>query len=674
MRLFVCGAAVATCFFACTSSKDDGSPGYVDDIEVLSVSDAYGGASFGSVGPYEVVTAIVHGKLDPRHPANARIVDVALAPTDSEGMVAYSTDAVILRPKNASTANHVLFYDVANRGSKLGLSAMDAAGGTFEEGQQGNGFLLNRGYTIVWSGWQSDLPQSGRGGPMGTSFPVAKNTDGTSITGMSREEFVLDNTTDPVTLTLTYPAATRDASQVTFNVRASWVTAAGMTWDSPSQPIDPSSWQYVDDTHVLLHRPSGVDAGAIYSFVYPSKDPVVAGIGFAAVRDLVTFLRHDAVDAQGHANPVADITYDVAMGEGISQSGRFLRDFLWQGFNDDARGHKVFDGVLPIIAGSRKTFINFRWGQPGRWSKEHEDHFQPGDQFPFAYPVTTDPIGGKTDGILGACSKSGTCPKVIHLDGSFEFWGARASLNVTDGAGHDMAMPDDVRLYLSTATQHGGGGGVGTQGRAVQCQHLTNPVHQNSVDRAMVALMEDWLVRGTPPPRSNYPSVAEGTLVLPTSREQVRFPDLSGVGVNFTGIHNRLYVTDYSSAVPGANLSKPYEVRVPPTDLDGNDIPGIRVPDVSVPLASYLPWNIRKTGYSPGEMCVANGSTIPFLATAADRQQAHDPRLSLAERYTGKADYVNKVRAAAESLVSERFLLPADVDFFVTKAQSVTAF
>ena len=277
------------------------------------------------------------------------------------------------------------------------------------------------------------------------------------------------------------------------------------------------------------------------------------GIGFAAVRDLMAFLRNDDKDAQGNANPLADLkqapcafknaagtcatnpttNFDVAIMEGISQSGRFTRDFLWQGFNDDARGHKVFDAMYPIIAGSRKTYTNFRFAQPGRWSKQHEDHWQPGDQFPFAYNVIKDPVSGNTDGLFNKCQQSNTCPKVFHADGEYEFWGARASLVSTDGAGKDLTVADSVRLFLVAGTNHGGGNGVGTQATSPACTFPTSAVNESTTLRALVPSLDAWVTAGTAPPASQWPSISSGTLAPPTDRAQVHFPDLARIGVSF---------------------------------------------------------------------------------------------------------------------------------------------
>jgi hypothetical protein len=622
-------------------------------LEITSTKDAYGGASFGNVGPYRVITGIVHGVLDPADPANKGIVDLDRGTSGQGSLVAYTTDFVILRPANPAHAKRILFYDVVNRGGKIALGTFNGAGNTFDAGQQGDALLLRQGYTLVWSGWQGDIAQSGDGTRIGTRFPVAKNADGSSITGTDRAEVVFDNNTNPGTLTLSYPAATLEQSKAALTARQTWVTAKGMTWNAPSVTLPASDWKYLDDQHVSVTRPASLDAGTIYEFVYPAKEPVVMGIGFAAVRDLISFLRYDR---DGSANPLSDLNIDLAIGEGISQSGRFMRDFLYQGFNADTHGRKVFDGMIPIIPAARRTYTNFRWSEPGRWSKEHEDHFQPGDQFPFTYAVTKDPVSGDIDGLLKKCLASNTCPKITQLDGAFELWGGRGSLLVTDGVGHPVTVPDNVRLYMVPGAQHGGGGGVGTQRAVAYCQNLTSAVDERTSDRAIALDMEAWLTDGTAPPPSNYPTLADGTLVSPTATPNA-------------APYNRLFVTDYSNAIPAVNLQKSYVGFVPKTDADGNDTSGIRVPDVAVPLATYTGWNPRKPGYGAPDQCGSTGSTLPFALTAGARSASGDSRLSLAERYSSEDDYVSKVRAAAEALVKQRLLLAEDVDFYVKQAQ-----
>jgi len=686
----------------------DRRAGYIDRFEIVSTYDAYGGVSFGNVGPYQVIVAVAHGKLDPRNRANAGIVDLDLAPRDEDGLVSYSADVVILRPKLAANAKRVLFYDVVNRGNKVATGFSGSSGTSFGPGAQGNGLLMRLGYTIVWSGWQGNLPLTRQGDvrSIGVDFPVATNRNGSSITGQTRQEFILDAldvsngpglaANGVATVTLTYAAATTDPSTVSFNWRQTWKTPQGMRFDGPSTPVPAGSWSFVNNgTQVQFTPPAGSDLGSIFTFLYTAKDPKPNGIGFAGVRDLVTFLNHDAKDEQGDANPLADLqvapctahhcdrheNFDVRIMEGASQSGRFTRDFLWQGFNYDARGddddggpaHAVFNGMFPIIPASRKTYTNFRWSQPFRWSKEHEDHFQPGDQFPFAYNVIRDPVSGRVDGILGQCGETGTCPKVVQLDGGFETFGGRGALVTTDGRGHDLQLPENVRLYIVPGANHGGGAGVAALSQSPLCRYLGSAVIESTFNRSLIPVLEQWVAHGTPPPPSAYPSSRTHDLAPIESRHAVGFPDLTAIGISYpANLSNELYVTDYSHAAPVVDLSKQYRVLVSKTDSDGNELAGIRAPEVAVPLATYTSWNVRTAGHAPGDACFYQGSTFPFAATRAQRLANGDPRRSLEERYSSKAEYVSKVRAAAEALVRQRLLLEEDVQVYVSGAEAQT--
>ena len=656
-------------------------PAGIDWLEIKSVTDAFGGASFGTAGPYEYIAAVAHGRLDPSDAANAGIVDLDKAPR-TNGLVEYQTDVGILRPKDPSLARRVLFYDVVNRGNKIALTTYFNEGTTNLTSAEdaGNAFLMRQGYTVVWSGWQGDIAMSGDGTRIGADFPVATNADGSPITGPSREEIVFDDTTT-TSMQLSWPTAARDQSNGSLRVKEHQTDE----WtDLPS-----SSWTWLDDKSIHIDRPADFDAGAIYEFTYTARDPKVMGIGFAAVRDLVTFLKEATTDNRGNPNPLNDLrqapceladpsatcatnpstTVDVSLIEGISQSGRFTRDFIWQGFNADTSGGRVFDGAMPLIAGSRKTWTNFRFAQPGRWSKQHEDHFQAGDQFPFTYATTTDPVSGQTDGILAACTANNTCPKVMHLDGGGEFWLARASLIVSDGAGHDVALPDNVRAYLMTGTPHGYSL-TGKPNMVPACKNPTNIVYVGFITRALTPALVDWIVRGVQPPASQYPTLSAGTLADPTSRTEVGFPDLDPIGVRYTGIYNVLQLTDYGPVPPVVDPSKTYKVFVPTTNSDGNDLPGVRSPDLTVPLGTSMPWNPRATGYAEDDQCVSNGSFIPFARTEAERTQNGDPRPSLQERYATRADYVAGVRAAALALHDQGFMLADDVDFLVQRAET----
>ncbi len=703
--------------------------GVIREFQVLSTDPAYGGATPpGAAGPYEVITGTVHGELDPAAPANAGIADLKFAPVGPDGMVAYSTDVVILRPVRAADARRVLFYDVVNRGRKLAI-------GTFIGGDDLAGdpppatvpSLLRLGAIMVWSGWQGDLPQNGTpaiaaNAAIGTQLPTARQQDGRPITGMSREEYVADYAGGPSnTIVLSYaPVDPSDRASVTFTARQSWQTRYGAadpgaaSYDAPSVPV--TDWHYdtgaAGEAIVVFTPPAQVpgpggkpvaaDAGTIYSFVYRARDPRVNGIGFAAVRDLVSFLRYDAADVSGHANPLNDLkgaacatascpaqpatNFDVAIGEGISQSGRFLRDFLYQNFNEDGAGRRVFDGMMPIIAGARRTWVNERFSQPGRWSKQHEDHWQPGDQFPFTYATIADSISARTDGLLVGCTGKDTCPRIMQIDGEFEWWGARASLVVTDGKGNDLGLPASVRYYLVPGTQHGGGSGVTTglvslPAPGSQCQLPTSPVAEAPVWRALVPALIDWVARDKAPPPSQYPTVAAGTAVTP---EAAGFPDLSNVLVPSSGkpaplhlassgIVNPIAVTRYEHALPTEDQDRAYSLLVPKVDAAGNATSGVLVPDLKAPLATYTGWNLRGEGHAVGEGCFLYGATIPLAIDAAAKAGGQDTRPTLSDLYRGRADYRNKVAAAATALVHDGYLLQEDADnLFDAHAQAVS--
>jgi len=347
--------------------------------------------------------------------------------------------------------------------------------------------------------------------------------------------------------------------------------------------------------------------------------------------------------------------FDVVLGEGTSQSGRFLRDFLYRGFNKAADGKPVFDGVLAIIAGGRRTWTAVRFAQQGRWSRQHEDHFMQGDQFPFSYATFTDPVSGRTDGLLKRCEASRTCPKLMQIDGSFEWWGGRGSLNVTDGAGRDVQLPPNVRYYFVPGTQHGGGGGVTTglvklpDGGSI-CRFANSPVTMTPIERALVVALEDWVVHGKQPPASAHPRVADGSATKPAP-----------VPLVGTGKVSALFVTDHVDGIPRVQLDKLYQQRVPAVNADGNETAGIATPEVTVPLATYLGWNVRGAGHAEGQGCSSAGATIPFAIDAATKP-ANDPRAPLSERYTGRADFLAKFNAATEALVRQGLLLPLDAE------------
>ena len=606
------------------------------DLDVVE-SPALGGQSFGAVGQYEFLRGVVAGELDPADPRHAHIVNLDNAPRNAAGRVEYRATVEIYRPVDMSRWNRALYHTVSNRGR----------GGAAEPA------LLKRGFVFVRVGWQGDLTPTDSN--IVAYLPVASNQDGSPIVGPALEEFIFNDAESVSRGRLTYPAASLEPRGGMLSVRAAQ--------DAERRRPDDLLWRYVGDREIEIDRPAGFDGGAIYEFIYEAKDPIVLGIGFAAMRDAISFLRYDSADRDGNPNPlVANGLPTSAISLGISQSGRMLRDFLYQGFNEDVAGRIVFDGVHPNIAGSRKTFTNYQFGQPGRWQKQHEDHVYPGDQFPFTYATLTDPLSGRTDGLQERCSVSNTCPKIVHSDGEAELWQARASLVVTDPEGGHVELPDNVRVYLLSGTQHGGGPGVHTRPPSQgMCQNLSNPLALADTRTALSVALYEWAAQGVEPPASRFPTVAGGGLV---AASDLGFPAIPGV--KYSGSYNPLHLADHRSLPP--MYGDAYTVFVGRIDADGNMVDGVRHPNLVAPVGTHTGWNLRRTGFGEGGQCGGTGSFIPFTATEADREAAGDPRPSFEARYPTHAAYVQAVSEAADELVGQRLLLPGDAKAIVELA------
>ena len=641
-------------------------------IEIARTEPAFEGKSFGSAGAYEKIVGTIHGAADPAHPLNAGIVNLGKAPRNAAGQIEYEVDFYLLKPADMARGNRRIFHDVLNRGNKVALHTFNEAPRDSDNPMAmsvndpctaedaGNGFLMRQGYAILWIGWQGAGVMGGDG-LMEARLPVATEADG-PIVGLSREEFVFEHMQSPVAAPLTYPASATDPAQCTLTVRQREA--------DPRTPIGPEGWRFLSPDRIEITRPAGFDAGAIYEFIYPARDPIVMGLGFAAVRDAVAFLRHEAADRAGHPNPLnldGAPAIERVHAFGMSQAGRFLRDFVHQGFNEDLSGRKVFDGVFACMAGSRKAFVNYPFAQPGRFSRQHEDRLFPHDQFPFTYAVTTDPVSGRTDGVLKRCLASDTCPGIVQVESSSDFFHGRASLLVTDGEGQEVALPDCVRLYHFASVQHGGGRATANYARSFPfTRYELNPADCPGVYRALLAALDRWTSDGMPPPPSRFPRAGDGTLV-PAAPESYGFPAIPGA--SYPGLVNELSELDHAVQPPEPIFGRNYVVLVPAIDADGNEIAGIRVPDIAVPRATHTGWAPRRAGFAEGEL-MALGACFPFAATERERLAAGDPRPSLEARYPTRDDYLREVRKAAEALCREGFLLPEDVEQVMEEARA----
>lgn len=632
-------------------------------LEILSVqSPTFGGLAFGSVGTYEKIFARAYGEVDPSDRRNSLITDIDLAPRNSSGMVEYSADVHIIKPVDLSKGNQRIFYDVVNRGNK-GHGAFNEVGGNnpTTAADAGTGLLMRRGYTLVFSGWEDEgLVPPGNNRAL-ARLPIARNPDGSSVVEHTITEVIFDNA-NGTDLELTYRAANLDQSQAKMLVHNHTHFIGGPLVDRVEVPA--SVWSYVDDTTVRINREdpflAPYDQGAAYEFIYPAKDPQILGLGLAATRDVVSFLRHDT----SAENPLRGaIQYVIA--HGSSQSGRYLKGFTYWGFNEDETGRTVFEGIQPKISGAHAIASNDRFGDTNATGRSYQRHLSAKQEFPFTYEVRFDPISGLTDGIFARCQVTDTCPKVMHTDSANEAYLKPTALVTTDGLGNDIRLPDNVRVFMVAGTQHGPSSAPQT---TATCQQLSNPNPHNPIVRALYMALDDWATRGIRPPASRYPRVSDGTLVPSLPQSVQGFPVIPGV--NYTGWYNPVDLLDKSTLPNMPIPGKSYTVLVPKTDVDGNDIAGVRHPNIEVPIATYTGWALRRAPFAEGEDCALTGQYIPFAATKAERL-ADDPRLSLEERYRNHGHYVSRVARAADRLVRQRLLLDEDsVDIITAAAES----
>jgi hypothetical protein len=608
------------------------------------------GVAFGEAGPYQRIVATAHGELDPADPHNAGIELLDGAPRNERDRVEYEVDVFLLAPVGGSD---VLLYDVTNRGSKVALGLMNEAGGgsighandprTLEHA--GNGFLLKRGYAIVWSGWDPSASSERSG--MRARFPIAMR-DGAPIRGRVRDEFSFGifPAEVPVAARLSYPALRDAPAELSVRRRER----------DPARKVPAEDWVWLDEQRIAL-REGPFETGALYDLRYSAAGPPVLGIGFAAARDLVSFLRHDAVDRHGRANPLRGRTAPrarFALGMGVSQSGRFLRHFLDLGMNRDTEDRRVFDGLLPYIAGAGKVFANHSFGQPGRTAGQHIARLFPENWYPFAHGQVADPLTGGDRGLLRG---DGFDPKIIEVNTGTEYWHKGASLVHTDPLGaRDLPLPESVRLFLIAGTEHAGGMLI----RDETCVNRGNPHRPNAALRALLVALDEWVREGREPPASRIPRLADATLV---PLEAFRFPAIPGAAV--AARMNRIRVPD-DWVEPPSRDGVLYGAHLPQVDADGNEVAGLRLPPIAVPLATYTGWNVFASRYLAPDLCGRSGS---FLPLPIERDPA-DPRAAIRERYPTHAAYVKQVRDAAWALRGERLLLAEDAERYVAEASA----
>jgi len=663
LQLSIASALAATGMLVATSIAD----ARTTKLQITSRTIAFGGYSFAGVGQFERIVGIAYGEVDPNDQKNAVIVDIGLAPRNASGHVEYAHNFYILKPLDLSKGNHKMMYEPPNRGGKTHGTLNRGAGGNdpgavTDPAVLANTFLWPRGYTTVWSGWEDLASLTSLTATV--SLPIAHNPDGSTITGPAYEYIV----TSGASFVLAYAAA--DPTDT-----VSPILTHRVHLDDPPQVIPASGWAYTDATGTAIKLATGnFIANDIYEFSYTAKNPKVAGLGFAAIRDFNSFLRYATSDDFGNPNPLAgDVTRIYT--ETSSQPARTLNDFRHLGFNEDESGKKVFDGLMQWVGAGDGVNMNYRWSQSGRTERNRQDHLYLEGLFPIANQTTFDPISGTTDGRYKKCEATNTCPLAMEFYSSNEYWVKAASLLHTDPMGTvDLADHPLARLYLLSSKQHGGAGNPANKGN---CQQFLNPLDSAPVQRALWEDLDQWSTKGIAPPASQVPTLADGTLVPPLPQAGTGFPKIPGV--TYTGLKTTRYRANYgpnfyATGIPTINppvFTAPYQDNpangpiypsfVPTTDSDGNEISGIRLPELTAPLATYTGWALR-SGVWANDGCEGSGQYIPFAKTKAERVASGDPRPSVEERYPSFGQYYSAVIRAIDELVKDRFLLCEDTE------------
>ena len=638
-----------------------------------------GGEQFGNSGSFERLIGTTYMEVDPADPLNAIIVNLDKAPKNARGMVEFSAPFWIIKPVDMARGNRKMWYAINNRGNSELVPRANAAAVPATVALR-----LELGFSLVDAGWHGDgIPNPSQLFP---TFPIATQPDGSPIVGPLRLEYLptVDQFTRRLIVTpwKPYEAADTDTTHSTLTVRD--------RQDAPRTRIASDRWAFgvcptgqaslvLTTTDLCLF--DGFQANKMYELIYPAKDPIVMGLAHAVTRDVGSFLRYQTRDDLGNPNPLAASAAEVgirrAYSSGVSSTGMYEREWIYLGFNEDEQHRKVFDGVTIYTAGAHRLFANVQFAHPTFYSRQDANQDYTSNAYPpFTFAVTTDPISGITDGIL---KRPATDPLVMQIDGGLEMWQWKASLNVVDGFGRPVPIPDNARLYLLAGSTHVGiGQGVLSAqldaGAPGVCQYGTQRgAPFNATHRALVVAMDEWADQGIPAPKSNFPglgklvTLAEYRAIFPTIpavQPTILMNELSFLffGPNFDSTGG------LEEVLPPEKLDG-YQVFQTRIDNDGNPIAGVGQMEVRVPLGTNMGWNVRVAPRAP-DLCGLTGSYVPFAATRAERLANGDSRLSLEERYKSHAGFVMAVEKAAKHVVKERFMLPQDAQRYIEAAQA----
>jgi hypothetical protein len=632
-------------------------------LEIAGRDPFAGGISFGDTGAYERLRGRAHYAIDPNEPGLPYICDLDLAPRNAERMVEFSGTLDIIKPVDLSRGNRRVLYEFSNRGNRGAITSLNYGRGAdmMSPDYAGDGFLMRHGYTVIWSGWQGDLID--RGTNVVADLPFALR-DGRPLRSRVRQEF---STIAPGITTLGVSAGAEGGENVQPYPVVDF-TSATLTFreheTDPRAPVPNVEWELSRDELCIK---DGFKPGWIYELIYETEGSRVLGLGFLGIRDLLSMLRHETDSA---LNPLAGYVHKI-YGTGASMSGRVIREYVYEGWNEDSAGTRVFD-AMHTHTGSGRIFHNTRFAQVGRYPRQHEEHQWPAEYYPFTFDAIPDPFTNRVDGLW---KRPSTDPLIIQTHTEGDYWVRHVSLTHSDCRDRrDVELPETTRMYHLTGAPHM----ARPMGDPIWIGQLTpNSISAAPYRRAVLVLLDRWATDGTPPPPSLLPKTADGTLVA-ASDVLARYPRIPGV--NLPKGPSRLPRYDYgpefdshgivSKFPPEAVLGQEYPVRVPSIDADGNGMPGLRYPDVEVPLGTYNGWSLRRSGFAEGDQFWNTGSFVAFARTRAERERSGDPRPSIEERYASHEAYVQAVARVCAEHVAKRLMLAEDAERFIAAARA----
>ena len=642
-------------------------------VEVEERTVVLDGESTGPHGRYEMIRGTITFGFDPAHPRNARITDLDLGPRNASGLVVASAPFILMQPTVTEMRRGVALVEISNRGGLASLRYFNGATATLNPDDPdafGDLLLLRQGLTLMWVGWQWDVRQEE--GQLYLDVPRARQPDGSPVEGLVRSDWVVDDSAQVLGLGHRGHVAYRP---VAFDHPDHVLTVRDGRYDD-RRVLPRSEWQFArldadsavvaDSTHV--YRRAGFDPGKIYELVYRAKNPAIVGLGPAAIRDAVAYLKYDT-------RSIAPV--DRVIGVGISQTGRFLRHFLYDGFNTTENGRMAFDGVLALTAGAGRGSFNHRFAQPSRDGHRFSAFFYPTDIFPFTSRTQFDPVQWRSDGLHAHLHDPSHAPKTMFVNTGYEYYGRAASLlHTTPDGTADVALPGTDRIYHVASAQHVPGalpeGAVpdsltGASGFVEQ-----NPIDTLPLYRALLVAMVNWIDHGTPPPPSRYPTVSAGDLA-PVGEVDVPRPR----GIRAPSVVHRAHRMDYGPRWASERVitrqpprvGEAFGTRVPRVDSLGNETGGIRLPMVQAPLATYTPWRLRaRAASNPDELADFFGGMIPLALTPTAAEEAGDPRASIQVLYPARDAYRARVREACDRLIEDGFLLSEDRQRIIDRA------